>query len=62
MALKAKPLRVQHAYQQVSDEIEAQIMSGSLKPGDQLPGEVKMAAMFAVNRATGREGIRRPAN
>lgn len=59
MALKAKPLRVQHAYAQVSEEIEAQILSGSLKPGDQLPGEVEMAAMFAVNRSTVREGIRR---
>lgn len=59
MALKAKPLRVQHAYAQVSQEIEAQILSGSLKPGDQLPGEVEMAAMFAVNRSTVREGIRR---
>lgn len=59
MALKAKPLRVQYAYAQVSEEIEAQILSGSLKPGDQLPGEVEMAAMFAVNRSTVREGIRR---
>lgn len=59
MALKAKPLRVQHAYEQVSQEIEAQIMSGALKPGDPLPGEVAMAAMFAVNRSTVREGIRR---
>lgn len=59
MVLKAKPLRVQHAYEQVSQEIGAQIMSGSLKPGDQLPGEVEMAAMFAVNRSTVREGIRR---
>jgi DNA-binding FadR family transcriptional regulator len=59
MALKGKPLRVQHAYEQVSQEIEAQILSGSLKPGDPLPGEVEMAAMFAVNRSTVREGIRR---
>jgi DNA-binding FadR family transcriptional regulator len=59
MALKAKPLRVQHAYKQVSQEIEAQILSGALKPGDQLPGEVQMASMFAVNRSTVREGIRR---
>lgn len=59
MALRAKPLRVKHAYEQVSQEIEAQIMSGSLKPGDRLPGEVEMAAMFSVNRSTVREGIRR---
>ncbi|KIN65562.1 putative transcriptional regulator protein, GntR family [Sulfitobacter noctilucae] len=59
MALKAKPLRVQHAYEQVSQEIETQILSGALKPGDPLPGEVEMATMFAVNRSTVREGIRR---
>lgn len=59
MALKPKPLRVQHAYEQVSQEIEQQILDGSLKPGDQLPGEVEMATMFAVNRSTVREGIRR---
>ncbi len=59
MALKAKPLRVQHAYEQVSQEIETQILSGELKPGDPLPGEVEMATMFAVNRSTVREGIRR---
>lgn len=59
MALRPKPLRVQHAYEQVSQEIEKQILDGSLKPGDQLPGEVEMASMFAVNRSTVREGIRR---
>ncbi|TMM49584.1 FadR/GntR family transcriptional regulator [Sulfitobacter sabulilitoris] len=59
MALKPKALRVQHAYEQVSNEIEAQILSGSLKPGDTLPGEVEMAGMFGVNRSTVREGIRR---
>lgn len=59
MPLKPKPLRVRHAYEQVSNEIEAQILSGSLKPGDRLPGEVEMAGMFSVNRSTVREGIRR---
>ena len=59
MPLKPKPLRVKHAYEQVSSEIEAQILNGSLKPGDRLPGEVEMAGMFNVNRSTVREGIRR---
>lgn len=59
MPLKPKPLRVKHAYEQVSSEIEAQILGGSLKPGDRLPGEVEMASMFNVNRSTVREGIRR---
>ncbi|MHA6262279.1 FadR/GntR family transcriptional regulator [Arenibacterium sp. CAU 1754] len=59
MPLKPKTLRVKHAYEQVSSEIEAQILSGSIKPGDRLPGEVEMASMFNVNRSTVREGIRR---
>ncbi|MDK3071966.1 FCD domain-containing protein [Sedimentitalea sp. JM2-8] len=59
MPLKPKPLRVQHAYEQVSLEIESQILAGSLKPGDRLPGELEMASMFNVNRSTVREGIRR---
>jgi DNA-binding FadR family transcriptional regulator len=59
MPLKPKPLRVKHAYEQVSSEIEAQILNGSLKPGDRLPGEIEMAGMFNVNRSTVREGIRR---
>lgn len=59
MALEPKTLRVKHAYEQVSSEIEAQILSGGLKPGDRLPSEQEMAAMFSVNRSTVREGIRR---
>ena len=59
MALRPKALRVQHAYEQVSTEIEAQILSGDLKPGDRLPSETEMATMFGINRSTVREGIRR---
>lgn len=59
MALRRKQLQVEHAYQQVSAELEAQILDGTLRPGEQLPGEVEMAAMFGVNRSTVREGIRR---
>ncbi|MGM0585355.1 MAG: FadR/GntR family transcriptional regulator [Pseudomonadota bacterium] len=59
MGLKARPLQASHAYERVSSEIEAQILDGRLRPGEQLPGEVEMAAMFGVNRSTVREGIRR---
>ncbi len=59
MALEARRLRASHAYQQVSAEIEAQILDGRLQPGEALPGEVEMAALFGVNRSTVREGIRR---
>lgn len=59
MGLDAKPLQVSHAYQMVSAELEARILDGRLRPGEQLPGEVEMAALFGVNRSTIREGIRK---
>lgn len=59
MGLKGKQLRVSHAYQQISAEIEAQILDGVLQPGDRLPGELEIANLFGVNRSTVREGIRR---
>lgn len=59
MPLRRKQLQVSHAYEQVSAEVEKQILDGTLRPGDQLPGEVEMAEMFGVNRSTVREGIRR---
>jgi len=59
VTLRGKQLQVAHAYEQVSAEVERQIVEGTLRPGDQLPGEVEMAEMFGVNRSTVREGIRR---
>lgn len=47
-----------HAYHQVAEEIEAQILRGDLKPGDQLPGETELGVMFGVTRSTVREGLR----
>lgn len=59
MTFRLHPVRASHAYEQVSAELEAQILDGRLRPGDRLPGEVEMAALFGVNRSTVREGIRR---
>ncbi|MCX7567984.1 FCD domain-containing protein [Sulfitobacter sp. F26169L] len=47
-----------YAYQQIAEEIEAQIMRGDLLPGDQLPGEAELASKFGVTRSTLREGLR----
>lgn len=47
-----------YAYQQVAEEIEAQVLRGEMKPGDQLPGEAELAMMFGVTRSTVREGLR----
>ncbi|WP_372614655.1 FadR/GntR family transcriptional regulator [Aquicoccus sp.] len=58
MGLTAKPIHVNYAYQQIAEEIEAQILRGELKPGDQLPGEAELGALFGVTRSTVREGLR----
>lgn len=44
--------------QQVEDQIKAAILSGSLRPGDRLPGELELARQFAVSRTTVREALR----
>jgi len=58
MSLRGQPLKVNYAYRQFADEIEAQIMQGTLRPGERLPGEVELAKMFGVTRSTVREGLR----
>lgn len=44
--------------QQVEDQIKAAILSGSLRGGDRLPGEVELARQFEVSRTTVREALR----
>lgn len=58
MGLKGHTLKVHYAYRQIADEIERQIMSGALPPGEQLPGEIELAELFGVTRSTVREGLR----
>ena len=58
MSLTPKSIHVSYAYQQIAEEIEAQILRGELKPGDQLPGEAELGEMFGVTRSTVREGLR----
>lgn len=58
MTLRARPLKISYAYQQVAEEIESQILDGTLKTGERLPGEVELAELFGVTRSTVREGLR----
>ena len=51
-------LKLEPGYKRVASAIEAQILSGDLKPGDLLPTETDLSAMLGVNRSTIREGIR----
>jgi GntR family transcriptional repressor for pyruvate dehydrogenase complex len=53
-----KPDTPHFAYQQIAEDIQARILRGDLKPGDQLPGETELSAMFGVTRSTVREGLR----
>ncbi len=50
--------QVQPAYVQVAAQLRDLIMSGELRPGERLPTEVKLGALFGVSRATVREGLR----
>lgn len=59
MDLDIKPLNIAPAYEQVSRELERQILGGVLQPGQILPTETALAEKFGVNRSTVREGIRR---
>lgn len=58
MGIKGQTLKVNYAYRQIANEIENQIMTGVLKPGEHLPGELELAELFGVKRSTVREGLR----
>lgn len=62
MKLQLEKLNVPAAYQVVSRELRRIIISGELKPGEQLPSEAELAEQFGVNRSTVREGIRKLEN
>jgi DNA-binding FadR family transcriptional regulator len=46
------------AYQLVAQEIERQILSGRIRPGQPIGTEAALVKQFGVNRSTVREGIR----
>lgn len=62
MSLRGRQLKVKYAYYQIADEIQQQILDGTIKPGEKLPGEVELAEMFGVTRSTVREGLRQLEN
>lgn len=45
-------------YQQIVDQIEALILEGKLRPGDQLPSERELAEQFNVSRTAVREAVK----
>lgn len=48
----------QPAYERLADTLRDQILTGQLKPGDQLPVEPELCALYGVSRGTAREALR----
>ncbi|MEV4277117.1 FadR/GntR family transcriptional regulator [Actinoplanes xinjiangensis] len=46
------------AYQQLADELRAEITSGRLQPGERLPPEPELCVKIGVSRSTVREALR----
>ncbi|MGH3354352.1 MAG: FadR/GntR family transcriptional regulator [Nocardioidaceae bacterium] len=57
-ATKMVGTKVLRPRQQVEDQIKAAIVSGALRSGEKLPGEVELAHQFGVSRSTVREALR----
>lgn len=53
-----RPVARSRAYELVVDQVEEQILSGTLRVGERLPGERDLAARLQVSRAAVREAIR----
>jgi GntR family transcriptional repressor for pyruvate dehydrogenase complex len=58
MNVKFKKPKLARIFQHVVDEIQAAILDGRLKPGDQLPPEMKLKEMFGTSRGSIREALR----
>jgi GntR family transcriptional repressor for pyruvate dehydrogenase complex len=61
-SIAAKPLyravKTSRLYEQIVQQVEESILSGQLKPGDQLPAERDLAQSFGVSRTAVREAVR----
>ena len=53
-----KLVRTSRLYEQIVQQIEESIVSGDLKPGDQLPAERELAQRFGVSRTAVREAVK----
>src|SRR5580693_4063082 len=61
-AREAKPIyrtvKTSRLYEQIVQQVEASILKGQLKPGDQLPAERDLAQRFGVSRTAVREAVK----
>lgn len=53
-----RPVARARTYELVIEQVEGQILAGTLKVGDRLPGERELAARLQVSRAAVREAMR----
>lgn len=53
-----KAVRTSRLYEQIVQQIEESILTGTLKPGDQLPAERELAQRFGVSRTAVREAVK----
>jgi GntR family transcriptional repressor for pyruvate dehydrogenase complex len=53
-----KAVRTSRLYEQIVQQIEDSILSGALKPGEQLPSERELATRFGVSRTAVREAVK----
>jgi len=52
------PITPQRAFEEIAGQIRELVARGRLRPGDRLPGERELSAMFNVSRNTLREALR----
>jgi DNA-binding FadR family transcriptional regulator len=50
--------RIEPAYRQVAAQLRELVLRGELAPGERLPNETELSAMFGVSRSTVREALR----
>jgi GntR family transcriptional regulator, transcriptional repressor for pyruvate dehydrogenase complex len=57
-SLVYKVVRTSRLYEQIVQQIEASVLDGTLKPGDQLPAERELAQRLGVSRTAVREAVK----
>jgi GntR family transcriptional regulator, transcriptional repressor for pyruvate dehydrogenase complex len=56
--LNLEPVLSLRAFEEIADQVRSRISEGKLRPGDRLPPERELAALFKVSRNTLREALR----
>ena len=57
-AISFGPVRSMRLFEEICDQIRAQLSLGKIRPGDKLPAERDLASQFGVSRAAVREALR----